>query len=143
MSGDLGRQECPPPHELFLVSKLGFLDSHVLEFAGLEDVPTLLALDVLRLFVARNNLYARVLAQIPAYLVLKGLRRLARRHKLRERSSCNRAVSRFRSKLAVLCGESFRMSSSSYRLGTRFRGVEDYASTAKWTGCLLRDRPAS
>jgi hypothetical protein len=59
-----------------------------------------------------------VLAQITAYLVLRGLRRLARRHKLRGSSSCNTADS----KLAVFCGESFRMSSSSYTEGRCFRG---------------------
>ena len=73
--------------KLLLVAEFGFLDGHVLEFAGLEDIAAFLALDVLGIFVAGNDLYARVLAQITAYLILRGLRRLARRHKLRGHSS--------------------------------------------------------
>jgi hypothetical protein len=39
-----------------------FLDVHVLEFAGFEDLAALLALDELRIFIAAHDLHAEVLA---------------------------------------------------------------------------------
>ena len=43
--------------------ELGLFDGHVFEFAGFKDVPTLHAFDVFRVFVARNDLHARVPAR--------------------------------------------------------------------------------
>ncbi len=39
-----------------------FLDVHVLEFAGLEDLAAFLALDEFRVFIAAHDLHAEVLA---------------------------------------------------------------------------------
>ena len=57
-------------------------DRHVFEFAGFEDVTAFLTFDVLRILVAGDDLHARVLAQVRADFLLRGLRR-ALRHKLR------------------------------------------------------------
>jgi hypothetical protein len=47
-----------------LVAKLGFFDIHVLEFARIKYFAAFKAFDKFRIFVSRNNLYARVLAWI-------------------------------------------------------------------------------
>jgi hypothetical protein len=43
-----------------------FLDTHVLEFAGLEDLATLKTFDELGVFITAYDLHARVLARLLA-----------------------------------------------------------------------------
>jgi hypothetical protein len=59
-----------------------FLDRHVLQFTGLENVSTFLTFYIFRFFVAGDDLHPRMLAQFGADFSGRGLRRLARRHKL-------------------------------------------------------------
>jgi hypothetical protein len=59
-----------------------FFDCHVFQFAGLENVAAFLALHVFGLFVTRDDLHSRVLALFWRYLLLRGLGRLAERHRL-------------------------------------------------------------
>jgi len=59
-----------------------FLDRHVLQFTGLENVSTFLTFHIFRFFVAGDDLHPRMLAQFGADFSGRGLRRLARRHKL-------------------------------------------------------------
>ncbi len=47
---------------LGFLGELGFFDLHVFEFARLENLSALFALDVLGVFIARDNLHTRVLA---------------------------------------------------------------------------------
>jgi hypothetical protein len=70
------------PCPLFFFDAFPFFDRHVLELAGLEDVAAFLAFHVFGIFVAGNDLHPGMLALLPADLP-RGLRRLARRHKLR------------------------------------------------------------
>jgi hypothetical protein len=50
---------------LFLSFVFGaFLDAHVLEFAGLEDLAALKAFYELGIFIAAHDLYARMLARL-------------------------------------------------------------------------------
>src|SRR6266849_7690960 len=59
-----------------------FLDRHVLQFAGLENVPTFLAFHIFGFFVAGDDLHPWMLALLAANFVWGGLRRLARHHNL-------------------------------------------------------------
>ncbi len=43
-----------------------FLDAHILEFAGLENLTALKTFDELRVFIAAHDLHARVLARLLA-----------------------------------------------------------------------------
>lgn len=64
-----------------LIVQLGLFDVHVFEFTGLEDVPTLQAFDEFRIFMAGDDLYARVLTLIHLTSLLGGLRRRDWSHK--------------------------------------------------------------
>jgi hypothetical protein len=68
---------------LFVVRIFLFFDRHILQFAGFENLSALLAFHVFGFLVAGDDLYLRVLALLGTDLLLGGLRRLARRHKLR------------------------------------------------------------
>ena len=59
-----------------------FLDCHVFQFTGLENVSTFLTFHIFGFFVAGDDLHSWVLAQFGADFFGRGLRRLARRHKL-------------------------------------------------------------
>jgi len=48
--------------------QLGGFDIHVLEFAGFEDFATFFTFDEFGIFLARYDLYARVLARIRSLL---------------------------------------------------------------------------
>src|ERR1700686_3692607 len=48
--------------DLRFLGKLRVLDDHVLEFAGFEDLTAFLAFNEFRVFFARNDLHARMLA---------------------------------------------------------------------------------
>jgi hypothetical protein len=67
-----------------------FLDRHVLQFARLEDVPTFLAFHIFGLLVAGHDLYPRMLTLLGTDFLLRGLRLLAKRHKLADCSSRER-----------------------------------------------------
>jgi hypothetical protein len=43
------------------IVQLGFLNIHVFEFTGFENLPALQAFDKFRIFIAGNDLYTRVL----------------------------------------------------------------------------------
>ena len=58
-----------------LVLELGFFDPHVLEFTGLEDLPAFQAFNKFGIFVAGDDLNARVLALIHSAFLIGGLRR--------------------------------------------------------------------
>ena len=53
----------------FVGGRLFFLDRHVLQFAGLEDVAAFAALQVFGLFVAGDDLHLRMLAPLAAGLL--------------------------------------------------------------------------
>ena len=59
-----------------------FLDRHVLQLAGFEDVPTFLAFHIFGFFVAGDDLHLGVLALLGTDFLSRGLGRLAKRHKL-------------------------------------------------------------
>jgi hypothetical protein len=70
--GTKGKRELPWSWKKFcggtwtesgLGAEFGFFDVHVFEFTGFKDVPTLHAFDVFSVFIARNDLHARVLAR--------------------------------------------------------------------------------
>jgi hypothetical protein len=58
-----------------LIFQLSFLDIHVFEFTGFEDVPALQALDKLGIFIAGNDLYTGVLTLAHLTSLLRGMRR--------------------------------------------------------------------
>jgi hypothetical protein len=62
--------------ELELLFLAAFFDVHVFEFAGLEDLAALLALDELRIFIATDDLHTRVLTRLLHICALRGKRRL-------------------------------------------------------------------
>ncbi len=66
---------------LLFVGLFLFLDRHVLQFTGLENIPTLLTFHIFGFVVARDDLHSRVLALFRADFLWGGSRRLARRHK--------------------------------------------------------------
>jgi hypothetical protein len=59
-----------------------FLDGHVFQFTGLENVSTFLTFNIFGFFVAGDDLHSWMLAQFGADFFGRRLRRLARRHKL-------------------------------------------------------------
>ena len=59
-----------------------FLDCHVFQFTGLENVSTFLTFHIFGFFVAGDDLHSWMLAQFGADFFCGRLRRLARRHKL-------------------------------------------------------------
>jgi len=59
-----------------------FLDGHVFQFTGLENVSTFLTFHIFGFFVAGDDLHSWMLAQFGADFFGRGLRRLAKRHKL-------------------------------------------------------------
>ena len=59
-----------------------FLNRHILQFTGLEYLSTFLAFHIFGFFIARDNLHSRVLTGFRDSFFLRGLGRLARRHKL-------------------------------------------------------------
>ena len=65
-------------------------DRHVLQFAGFENVPTFLAFHIFRVLVPGDDLHARMLALLGRDLLLRGLRRLAKRHNMPNCSSRER-----------------------------------------------------
>ena len=67
-----------------------FLDRHVLQFTGLENVPTFLAFHIFGFFVAGDDLHPRMLALFGTDFFLWGMRRLAMRHKLVDYSTLER-----------------------------------------------------
>src|SRR5882762_6709514 len=80
-SGDSNQPSAFERISLFFLLFL-FLDGHVFQFTGLEHVSTFLTFHIFGFFVARDDLYSRMLAQFGADFFGRGLRRLARRHKL-------------------------------------------------------------
>jgi len=73
------------PVSLFLRFFL-FLDGHILQFAGLENLSALLAFNILGFFIPRDNLNLRVLALLRDNFLLRRTGRLAKRHKLKDLS---------------------------------------------------------
>jgi len=91
-AGVLGTQRCcatPERGSLFVWFFL-FLDRHVLQFAGLENVPTFLAFHIFGFLIAGDDLHPRMLALFGTDFLLCGLRRLAKRHKLVDYSTLER-----------------------------------------------------
>src|SRR6266853_5563914 len=77
-------RESPGPESnlLFFFCFFLFLNRHILQFTGLEDLSALLAFHVFGFFIARDNLNLRMLAVFGDDFLLRRLGRLARRHKL-------------------------------------------------------------
>ena len=55
---------------LLFVGLFLFLDGHVLQFTGLENVPTFLAFHIFRFFIAGDDLHLRMLALLAADFLL-------------------------------------------------------------------------
>jgi len=88
-----------------------FLNRHVLQFAGLENVPTFLTFHIFGFFIAGDDLHPGMLALFRSDLLLRGLRRLAKRHRLVDCSASETECALFLN-LAIFCGGSGRMSST-------------------------------
>ncbi|MGD0467067.1 MAG: hypothetical protein ABSA54_01705 [Terriglobales bacterium] len=112
-AGVLGTQRCcaTPERGSLFVWFLFFLDRHVLQFTGLENVPTFLAFHIFGFFVAGDDLYPRMLALFGTDFLLGGLRRLAKRHKLVDYFISRKEMGAF-PKFSIFCGGGLRMSST-------------------------------
>jgi hypothetical protein len=89
-------------------------DRHVLQFAGLENISTFLAFHIFGVFVPGDDLHARMLARLGRNLLLRGLRRLAKRHNMPNCSSREREYGVW-PELAIFCVGEARMSSTLQR----------------------------
>jgi hypothetical protein len=100
---------------LLLFGPPSLLDRHILEFTRFEYLTALLALHVFRIFIPRDNLHLRMFAKVWANFLLRGLRRLARRHNYREGLVFGKGLFN-RWELAVFWDGLFQMSSTRWRL---------------------------
>ena len=85
-----------PEDTLLFVRFFLFLNRHVLQFTGLENVSTFLAFHIFGFFVAGDDLYPWMLALFGADFLGGGLRRLAKLHKLIEYSTVETEWALFR-----------------------------------------------